>query len=70
MGQKGKRVETVASISGLQPSDRWRMLRAAPRDNPGAPSSAAVPTCIWMSFAASQRISSAVHEIGAALDEL
>ena len=32
--------------------------------------SAAVPTCIWMSFAASHRISSAVHDIGTALDVL
>ena len=33
-------------------------------------SSAAVPTCIWMSFAASHRISSAVHDIRTALDVL
>jgi len=34
------------------------------------PSSAAAPTCIWMSISASHRISSAVHEIGTALDVL
>ena len=33
-------------------------------------SSAAVPTCIWMSFSASHPISSAVHDIGTALDVL
>jgi len=33
-------------------------------------SSAAVPTCIWMSFSASHRISSAVHDIGTDLDVL
>jgi len=33
-------------------------------------SSAAVPTCIWMSFSASHSISSAVHDIGTALDVL
>jgi len=35
-----------------------------------AGSSAAVPTCIWMSFSASHRISSAVHDIGTARDVL
>jgi len=33
-------------------------------------SSATAPTCIWMSFSASHRISSAVHVIGTALDVL
>jgi len=39
-------------------------------DHVTAASSAAVPTCIWMSFSASHRISSAVHDIGTALDVL
>ena len=43
---------------------------AVKRKHARAPSSAAVPTCIWMSFAASHRISSAVHDIGIALDVL
>jgi len=34
MGQNEKHVETVAALPGLQPSDRWRMVRAASRDNP------------------------------------
>ena len=44
--------------------------RAVDVGEASATSSAAVPTCIWMSFAASHRISSAVHDIRTALDVL
>jgi len=48
VGQKGKQVNTVVALPGLQPSDRNRLLRAAPRDNPGAPLS--VPFQIFLDW--------------------
>ena len=45
-------------------------LGATPAPRPASTSSAAVPTCIWMSFCASHRIWSAVHDIGTAPDVL
>jgi len=50
----------------------WALERKRVRsiEQCSARSSAAAPTCIWMSITASHCISSAVHDIGTALDVL
>jgi len=64
---------TSLGSSGAWCGRRWRSERSCMLGSCSffvGTSSAAVPSCIWMSFAASHRISRAVHDIGTALDVL